>query len=209
VWPVRVVVGDVLAQNRLEPAARHDQDPVETFTPDAADPALGARFRPRRRDRRLDREEVTLEDRGRLLAEELPPADLARLGAGSMPWRSRTFRTPLADSWIPSSWPNAASRTRSAERRHGRPGAATPAAHAAAPGSQAPSTAPNDQRESAARAASASRGRSHRAAAAAAPESITSCTTAYASCQAAVYSGFHASPASAAISPRRTSPTTG
>jgi hypothetical protein len=30
------VVGDVLAQNRLELPARNDQDPVETFTPDAA-----------------------------------------------------------------------------------------------------------------------------------------------------------------------------
>src|SRR6266511_1451005 len=54
---MRVVVGDVLAQHRLELPARHDQDPVETFAPDAADPALGMRFRPWRRDRRPDRPE--------------------------------------------------------------------------------------------------------------------------------------------------------
>ena len=57
VWPMRVVVGDVLAQHRLELPARHDQDPVETFATDAADPALGMRFRTRRRDRRPERPE--------------------------------------------------------------------------------------------------------------------------------------------------------
>jgi hypothetical protein len=55
VWPMRVVVGEVLAQHLLELPARHDQDPVETFATDAADPALGMRFRPWRRDRRPDR----------------------------------------------------------------------------------------------------------------------------------------------------------
>src|SRR5262249_39852230 len=54
---MRVVVGDVLAQHRLKLPARHDQDPVETFATDAADPALGMRFRTRRRDRRPDRPE--------------------------------------------------------------------------------------------------------------------------------------------------------
>src|SRR3954453_19209972 len=34
--------------------AREDQDPVETLAPDAADPALRVRLRPRRRERRLD-----------------------------------------------------------------------------------------------------------------------------------------------------------
>src|SRR6266702_6746616 len=53
-WPVRVVVGEVLAQNRLELPALHDQDAVETFTPDAAHASFRVRFRPWRRDRRLD-----------------------------------------------------------------------------------------------------------------------------------------------------------
>ena len=57
VWPMRVVVGDVLPQNRLELPARDDQNAVETFTPGAADPALGVRLRPWRRDRRLDQPE--------------------------------------------------------------------------------------------------------------------------------------------------------
>src|SRR6266545_1306193 len=57
VWPMRVVVGDVLAQNGLELPAGDDQDAVETFTPGAADPALGVRFRPGPSDRRLDKPE--------------------------------------------------------------------------------------------------------------------------------------------------------
>jgi hypothetical protein len=54
VWPVGVVVGDVLPQNRLELPAGDDQDAVETFAAGAADPALRVRLRPRRGDRRLD-----------------------------------------------------------------------------------------------------------------------------------------------------------
>src|SRR6266545_2265068 len=54
VRPVRVVVRDVLAQNRLELSAGDDEDAVETFTPDAADPTLRVRLRPWRSDRRLD-----------------------------------------------------------------------------------------------------------------------------------------------------------
>src|SRR6266536_1807790 len=57
VWPMRVVVGDVLAQHRLELPAGDDQDPVETFASGAADPALGVCFRPWRRDWRLDQPE--------------------------------------------------------------------------------------------------------------------------------------------------------
>jgi hypothetical protein len=45
-WAVRVVVGDVLAQNRLELPARNDQDPVETFTPDVADPSFSRALSP-------------------------------------------------------------------------------------------------------------------------------------------------------------------
>jgi hypothetical protein len=52
VWPMRVVVGDALAQNRLELPAGDDQHPVETLAPNAADPALGVRFRAWRSDRR-------------------------------------------------------------------------------------------------------------------------------------------------------------
>src|SRR6266542_3693808 len=182
VWPVRVVVGDVLAQHPLEVGARNDQDPIKTLATGAADPALRVRLRPRRRDRRpddpdpfraedlveggrelavavadqearplllvgdrhdqvarllrdpgavrvrghagqmhattleldeeehvqasqperLDREEVTLEDPGRLLAQERPPAHTCALGAGSMPWRWSRFQTLLAASGIPS-----------------------------------------------------------------------------------------------------------
>jgi hypothetical protein len=54
VWPMRVVVGDILAQHPLEVRARDDQDPVKTLAPHAADPALRVRLRPRRRDRRAD-----------------------------------------------------------------------------------------------------------------------------------------------------------
>jgi hypothetical protein len=39
VWPMRVVVGDVLAQHPLEVHARDDQDAIETLAPDAADPS--------------------------------------------------------------------------------------------------------------------------------------------------------------------------
>jgi hypothetical protein len=51
VWPMRVVVDDVLAQDRLELPAGDDQDAVETFPPGAADPALRVRLRPWSRDR--------------------------------------------------------------------------------------------------------------------------------------------------------------
>jgi len=37
---VRVVVGDVLLQHAFELAAGEDQDPVEAFAADAADPAF-------------------------------------------------------------------------------------------------------------------------------------------------------------------------
>jgi hypothetical protein len=52
VWPMRVVVGDVLAQYPLEVRARDDQDAIEALAPHAADPPLRVRLRPRRRDRR-------------------------------------------------------------------------------------------------------------------------------------------------------------
>jgi hypothetical protein len=51
VWPVRVVVVRGFAQHALKMPMRDDQDPIETLTPDAADPALRMRFRLRRRDR--------------------------------------------------------------------------------------------------------------------------------------------------------------
>jgi hypothetical protein len=54
VRPMRVVVGDVLAQHCLEVGARNDQDPIKTLAPHAADPALRVRLRPWRRDRRPD-----------------------------------------------------------------------------------------------------------------------------------------------------------
>src|SRR6266545_6845924 len=95
---MRVVVDDVLAQHRLELPARHDQDPVETFATDAADPVgMGGdageihttpgqldekeHIEPAQPDR-LDREEVTLEDCRRLLAQELPPAHTRAFGCG-------------------------------------------------------------------------------------------------------------------------------
>jgi hypothetical protein len=74
---VRVVVGDVLAQNRFELPARDDQRAVEAFAPDAADPALGVRFRQRRGDRRLDQ------------SESLRPEDLVEGG--------REFAVTVAD----------------------------------------------------------------------------------------------------------------
>jgi hypothetical protein len=54
VRPVRVVVGDVFVQYAFEVAAGDDQDSVETFALDAADPALGMCFRLRCGDRRAD-----------------------------------------------------------------------------------------------------------------------------------------------------------
>jgi hypothetical protein len=57
VWPMHVVVGEVLAQHRLEVRTRQDQDPIEALATGAADPALGVRFCPRHRDRRLDQPE--------------------------------------------------------------------------------------------------------------------------------------------------------
>jgi hypothetical protein len=45
------VVVEVFAQHVFEVAAGEDQDPVDAFAADAADPAFGVRFRDRRRDR--------------------------------------------------------------------------------------------------------------------------------------------------------------
>src|SRR5438874_8114154 len=72
VRPMRVVVGDVLAQHSLEVGARDDQDAIKALAPDAPDPALRVRLRPWRRDRRPDhpdpfRAEDLVED-GRELA---------------------------------------------------------------------------------------------------------------------------------------------
>ena len=41
VWPVTVVVGDVGFQDGFEMAAPEDEDPVEAFASDGADPAFG------------------------------------------------------------------------------------------------------------------------------------------------------------------------
>src|SRR6266487_2931082 len=57
---VCVVVRDVFAQHPLEMPLRDDQDPVETFAPDAADPALRVRLRLRRSDRRPDHRDPLL-----------------------------------------------------------------------------------------------------------------------------------------------------
>src|SRR6266508_4691575 len=54
VRPVLVVVQGVGREDVSEVAAADDQDPVETLAPDAADPALGMRPRPRRSHRRFD-----------------------------------------------------------------------------------------------------------------------------------------------------------
>src|ERR1043166_4079647 len=51
---MRVVVGDVLAEDRLEMLAGDDQDAIEELAPDAADPALSVRLRAGRRDRGTD-----------------------------------------------------------------------------------------------------------------------------------------------------------
>jgi hypothetical protein len=45
VWPVLVVMGDVGREGVLEVAAAEDQQAVEAFAADAADPALGVRSR--------------------------------------------------------------------------------------------------------------------------------------------------------------------
>ena len=52
--PVRVVVLGVDAQHPFEMTAADDQQPVEALPPQAPDPALGVRPRPRRPHRRLD-----------------------------------------------------------------------------------------------------------------------------------------------------------
>jgi hypothetical protein len=58
VWPVRVVMCDVLVQHALKVRLRNDQEPVEAFASGAADPALGVRFRLRRGDRGADHAET-------------------------------------------------------------------------------------------------------------------------------------------------------
>ena len=40
VWPLGVVMADVVADDALELSTVEDEQPVETFTADAADPAL-------------------------------------------------------------------------------------------------------------------------------------------------------------------------
>ena len=47
-WPTRVVVLDVHAQDMFELSAAYDQEPVETVSADGADPTLGERVRVRR-----------------------------------------------------------------------------------------------------------------------------------------------------------------
>jgi hypothetical protein len=102
---MRVVVDDVLAQNRLELPARNDQDPVETFTADAADPALGVRLRPWRSDRRLDQPESLgtkdLVEGGRELAVAVADQDpMALLLLGGVIVRLRACCTTQAPSGV-------------------------------------------------------------------------------------------------------------
>jgi hypothetical protein len=47
VWPVRVVVLRVGANDALEVAAAENQQPVQALAPQTADPAFGMRTRPR------------------------------------------------------------------------------------------------------------------------------------------------------------------
>jgi hypothetical protein len=54
VWPVGVVVVGEDAEDALEMASVHDQDPVEAVGPDGADEALGDRVRFWRSHWRLD-----------------------------------------------------------------------------------------------------------------------------------------------------------
>src|SRR5262245_44903317 len=54
VWPVRVVVVDVDAQDALELPAADDQEPVEAVAADRSNPAFGEGVRPRRPERRAD-----------------------------------------------------------------------------------------------------------------------------------------------------------
>ena len=54
VWPVRVVVLRVRLEDLVEVTASEDQDPVEAFAADAADPAFGVRPCFRRPHRRFD-----------------------------------------------------------------------------------------------------------------------------------------------------------
>ena len=53
-WPVRVVVVDVDAQDALEVPAANDQEPIEAVPADRADPAFGERVRLRRPERSAD-----------------------------------------------------------------------------------------------------------------------------------------------------------
>jgi hypothetical protein len=52
--PVAVVIVDVDAEHLLEVSPADDQDPVEAFAADGADPALGERVRLRGAKRRAD-----------------------------------------------------------------------------------------------------------------------------------------------------------
>jgi len=52
--PEAVVMADVNVEHALEVSSAEDQDPVETFTPDGADEALGVSVRPRRSYRCAD-----------------------------------------------------------------------------------------------------------------------------------------------------------
>jgi hypothetical protein len=74
VRPSVVVMAYVDAEDVLEVAAAGDQEPVETFSADASDPALDVRVRVRRSDRRADdpadacAREDGIERRGELLS---------------------------------------------------------------------------------------------------------------------------------------------
>ena len=54
VWPVRVVVIDILAQDQPQVPFADDQHPVQALAAGAGDPAFGNRVRTRRPDWRLD-----------------------------------------------------------------------------------------------------------------------------------------------------------
>ena len=54
VWPVRVVVIDILAQDQPQVPFADDQHSVQALAAGAGDPAFGNRVRTRRPDRRLD-----------------------------------------------------------------------------------------------------------------------------------------------------------
>jgi hypothetical protein len=100
-WPAGVVVVGEDAEDALEVASVHDQEPVEAFGPDGANEALGGRIRLRRSHRRLDDPDAFAGEDGVEVAGELAVAvaDQKAKRSRSLVERPGELARLLGDPW--------------------------------------------------------------------------------------------------------------